>query len=191
MEAPAAADRENRIVCVGRWASPQKATPLLVRTLGAALATHPAWQADLYGSGEDVARSHLKNIPRSSAQRVHIHGPKPHVDIVKAFQYSKICLVTSRYESGPISAQEALCLGCTIVGPPDVPSMHDLCQRGNGSLAQSRSRSDMTTAVHHEVHLWENNRRNPKASSHLARNLYSAKSVCRNILEIIDATEYS
>jgi len=67
----------------------------------------------------------------------------PHEHILKAYQTSKICLFTSRYESGPIAAEEALCLGCTVVGPPDVPSVQDLCEPNFGTLPQSRKMGDM------------------------------------------------
>lgn len=183
MDVPPAEARQNRIVCVGRWASPQKDTPLLIRTLGVALAARPDWQASLYGSGEQAVHAILKTIPESSARRITVHGPRPHGEIVKAYCSSKACLFTSVYEGCPISGEEALCLGCTIIGPPDVSAMHDLCEKDLGTLAATRHLADMAEGLTMEMSKWSQGDRRPANVAKRALTKFSAQAVCLRILD--------
>jgi glycosyltransferase involved in cell wall biosynthesis len=176
--------RANRIVCVGRWNSPQKDAKLLVKTLAGTLARNPLWGVEIFGSGDSIINSLLQTIPKSISNRILFKGVCPHSDILEAFQQSKISLFSSVYESGPIAAEEALCLGCTIVGPADLPSMLDLCKDDWGTLSPTRSVQSMQSALLNEMHLWDLGQRDPFDSSKRARFAYSAVNVCSNILNI-------
>lgn len=186
MDVPGREERDNCIVAVGRWNSPQKDTPLLIKTLAKSLASAPTWRVDIYGAGVPELQKLVARYADNVKERIHIHGPKPHEEILQAYQRSKICLFTSRFESGPIAGEEALCLGCSLVGPPDVPSMHDLCAPQFGNLPASRKPSDISRAVHTEISQWESGNRDPKAISINASAIYSARAVCKNILTVFD-----
>jgi glycosyltransferase involved in cell wall biosynthesis len=185
MEVSTRDERDNCIVAVGRWNSPQKDAPLLIKTLAKSLASNPTWRADIYGSGESELHKLVAKYAANVKELIHIHGPKPHEQILQAYQMSKICLFTSRYESGPIAGEEALCLGCSLVGPPDVPSMHDLCAPQFGTLPSSRRSADISRALQSEITQWSSQQRDPISTSRSALEIYSAQAVCKQILSYL------
>jgi glycosyltransferase involved in cell wall biosynthesis len=184
MIVPKREQRDNCIVAVGRWNSPQKDASLLIKSLAISLASNPTWRADIYGSGESELHKLVAMYAGSVNERIHIYGPKPHEQILKAFQISKICLFASRYEGCPIAGEEALCLGCSLVGPPDVPSMHDLCAPRFGTLSSSRSSVDISCALKSEISLWSSHQRDPIAISSSALDIFSAQAVCKQVLSL-------
>jgi len=184
MSVPPATERKNVIIGVGRWDSPQKDTPLLIATLHRVLEANPTWEAHLYGRGEDAIRALLRGLPASARRRLRILGPRPHGEILEAYQKAKICVFSSVYEGCPISGEEALCLGCSLVGPPDVPSMQDLCATEFGTLPTSRKTVAMAEAVKSEILLWEAGKRSPESIAAKARLVFSSQSVCRQILKV-------
>jgi len=184
MEVPTRGEKDNCIVAVGRWNSPQKDAPLLIKSLALSLASAPTWRAHIYGSGGSELHELVAKYAADVNERIHIHGPKPHEQILKAFQISKICLFASRYEGCPIAGEEALCLGCSLVGPPDVPSMHDLCAPRFGTLSSSRSSVDISCALQSEISLWSSHQRDPIAISSSAFDIFSAQAVCKQVLSL-------
>lgn len=186
MTVPSASERGNVIIGVGRWDSSQKDTPLLIATLGKVLAGNPEWEAHLYGRGEKAIRLLLQRLPEPITARIHILGPRPHEEILRAYQKAKICLFTSRYEGCPIAGEEALCLGCSLVGPPDVPSMQDLCAQDFGSLPISRKASDMAANTDFEINKWSHGFREPGEIAKKARLLFSSQAVCKKTLQVTE-----
>jgi hypothetical protein len=184
MNVPTALARRNRIIAVGRWDSHQKDTPLLVKSLRKVLASRSDWEVHLYGAGDFVIRSLMRGFPERVQDRMHLHGPQPHDEILRAYGVAKICLFTSYYEGSPIAGAEALSLGCSLVGPPDVPSMRDLCAPHFGTLAHSRRSDDMSAALGSEIQLWEAGKRQPDLIASDARRIFAATSVCQKILAV-------
>lgn len=181
---PPLTHRKNCIVCVGRWESSQKDAPLLIKTLVSALASRTDWEAHIFGSGEDKINALLQSASAAIAKRITLHGPHPHNEILEAYRHSKISLFTSRYESGPIAAQEALCLGCTVVGPPDIPSMQDLCSPElAGTITQSRNVADMSAGLVNQMQKYDSEIRAPVDIAQSAKEMFHVTSVCRNVLK--------
>ena len=50
-------------------------------------------------------------------------GSRTPQGIAELLRSSRVLLLPSRWESGPIVIGEALCSGCSIVGTPNVPSV--------------------------------------------------------------------
>lgn len=176
--------RDDCIVAVGRWESPQKDALLLIKTLAIGLASNPTWRADIYGTGATMLHKLVAKHAIDVKQRIHIHGPTPHDRILHGYLQAKICLFSSRYEGCPIAGEEALCLGCSIVGPPDVPSMQDLCAPQFGTLPHSRWPGDTAHALNSEIQLWSSGKRQPTCIATSARRIFSARSICTDILQV-------
>jgi glycosyltransferase involved in cell wall biosynthesis len=175
--------RENRIMCVGRWDSYFKNSPLMGRVLAITLKNQPGWTAEIYGPGSEYIEKEFRGVSKEVRSRLISKGPTPHADILTGWLNSKICLFTSSHEGSPIAGEEALCLGCSLVGPPDVPSMQDLAAPSFGTLAESRRPMDMAAAVGAEIARWEAGERVPLKIANRARSLFSAEVVCREILK--------
>lgn len=176
--------RDDCIVAVGRWDSPQKDAPLLIKTLAIGLASNPTWRADIYGTGATILHKLVAKHAGDVKQRIHIHGPTPHDRILHGYLEAKICLFSSRYEGCPIAGEEALCMGCSLVGPPDVPSMQDLCAPQFGTLPHSRRPGDTAQALNSEIQLWNSGKRQPTSIATSARHIFSARSICTDILQV-------
>lgn len=180
-----AESKENIIMCVGRWDSYFKGAGLMGKVITEIISRHKNWQVHVYGRAAERLE-----LPESDVleERVCLVGVSPHQSVLRGWQQAKICLFTSRHESGPIAAEEALTLGCTVVGPPDIPSMHDLCAPSFGTLPRSRKVGDMVQAVSDEIYLWEKGQRKAQEIAVEARNIFSVNAVCKKILDVARQT---
>ena len=185
---PPISERKDHIIAVGRWDSIFKDTPLLIKTLALSLLSKPSWTAQIYGKGESVLHELIAKFAAPVKHRIHVFGPRPHNEILAAYQKAKICLFSSYSESGPIAGEEALCLGCTLVGPPEISSMQTLCAPDFGSLPMNRSPHQMAIALSAEIEKWDTGLRCPSSSAQGARQMFSAKQVCRKILGAVFAS---
>lgn len=177
--------KENVIVSIGSWHLPVKNVGLLIATLSRVLVKQPTWSAVIAGPGSNVAEKLVSKLLPRVASRIQIVGSRDHEAILTLLSRSKIYLFASTSESGPIAAQEALCLGCTVVGPPDIPSTEDLCQPCFGTRPKNRAPQQMAAAVESEIFAWENQLRDPSVIAAKARDIYSAQEVCKKILSYL------
>jgi glycosyltransferase involved in cell wall biosynthesis len=182
---PDAGRRDNRILAVGRWESPQKDATLLTRVLGSVLSERKDWDAVIVGSGEGEVAKLARQHAQTASARVTVSGMMSRQELINLYAKSKICISTSRFESGPIAGQEALCMGCTVVAPPDVPSSLDLCAPEFGTMPRSRSVASMAEALIDEITKWESSIRVPSRIGAEARSLFSPDAVCREILSAV------
>jgi glycosyltransferase involved in cell wall biosynthesis len=178
-------NKKNVIMAVGSWHLPVKNVRLLVATLNRVLAKHLTWSAIISGPGNSVVEKLVSKLLPNVSSRIRVFGKKDHQAVLTHLSSSKIYFFTSTSESGPIAAQEALCLGCTVVGPPDIPSTEDLCQPCFGTRPKNRSSQQMAAAVETEIFAWENQLREPTVIATKARDMYSAQAVCKQILSYL------
>jgi hypothetical protein len=107
-------------------------------------------------------RSWHESLTKSVANRVELHGNVRNTDIGLALQRAQISLCTSLTESYHTVSAEALCCGCSIIGPdcPEVPSMKWFATEPHGRIAR-RETTTMVEAIQHELTAWDNGQRNP------------------------------
>jgi glycosyltransferase involved in cell wall biosynthesis len=174
----------RHIVAVGRWAADQKDAPTLMQALALALPAHPNYSVDLIGSGDDVLRQLIHRLPLEIQQRIRIHGTLEHQKVQDIYRQSRIILFSSRYEGFPISAAEALCCGCTVVGPCALPSLNHIGSLGAATLAVSRHPRDLADALACEIETWESGDRDPVASSRYWFDRLSVKASAQHLLKL-------
>jgi glycosyltransferase involved in cell wall biosynthesis len=173
------ADRTRQVVAIGRWDDPQKDAPLLVATLERALARCPGLTVHLIGPGGAGA---FAGLARRHPQ-VRYHGAKPREFVADLLGTSRVLLLTSRWESGPIVANEALCLGCTLVGPAGLPSLASYCRDGgSGTTSEGRSPRALAAALLQEMRAWDEGRRDPAAGARRWRPHFHPTNVCAALL---------
>jgi len=174
-----AADRADRVVAIGRWDDPQKDAPLLAAGIEQAAALRPETEFVLIGrnGGEIFARLCER------VARVKYLGVQPPSVIAKFLRESRALVLSSRWESGPIVASEALCAGCSLVGPSWVPTIPWYCGDGRyGSLFARRSASALADALAAELAEWDAGHRNPQATAAYFRPWFTPAAVCRSLL---------
>jgi hypothetical protein len=172
--------RKDRIVAIGRWESPQKDAPLLAKVLTHVLHARPHTEAYVLGSGGEVVFQSLRNTTR----RFHYLGVKPPTEAAQILAESRCLLLTSRWESGPIVANEALCMGCSLVGPKCISSLSSYCGAGPfGTVSNSRSAEDLAGCLVKELQAWDQGLRDPVASATYWRPHFDPVNVCTTVLK--------
>jgi glycosyltransferase involved in cell wall biosynthesis len=180
LDAPMPTKRENHIVAIGRWDDPQKDACLLSRAIARYLRAGGSWKFVLIGSnGEKPFRPLISAYP----QVVEYRGVVPQAEVADLLGRSQILLSTSRWESGPIVASEALVRGCSVIGPYSVPSFCQFCRNGCGTSFADRAPQAVVTALTDEIKAWEAGRRDPARIAARWKEYFTPEVVCRRILD--------
>jgi glycosyltransferase involved in cell wall biosynthesis len=180
--APPATLRHDRIVAVGRWDAHQKNLPLLLQTLAAFLADYPDWDAVVIGGLPEDIEGLRGSLPTDVRKRITFTGRRPHTELAAHLYQSRILLVTSRHESFHIAAAEALCCGCSVVGPAAIASLVYFAGSDSGTVAPRRGLAFLKEALGAEARAWEEGRRDPEKIAAVWRGRVGAKAVAEQLL---------
>lgn len=176
--------RENRVVAVGRWHEHQKNFPLLLAVLGRFLRIHPEWRAEIIGQLPENAKDQVRRLIDDGRDRLQLRGVVPHEEIGTIYWASKIFLITSRHESFNIAAAEALCCGCSVVGPVEIASTEYFAGTSSGTVAPRRRAVHLVDALCTEAEHWSAGSRAPEQIAAYWRQEVGAESVSRRLLEL-------
>jgi glycosyltransferase involved in cell wall biosynthesis len=170
---PAAWQRENRVVAIGRWDDPQKDADLLAASINMAAIKLPSTEFVIVGrNGSEVTRR---------CKRLKDLGEQPPSKIAELLRTSRLLLLTSRWEGAPIVAFEAICSGTTVVGPSWVPACQWIAPNA-GTLFCRRSASSVKDALLRELLKWDCGERDPSAIAKLWRPYFNPVQVCQDLL---------
>lgn len=170
---PTVGQREKRVVAIGRWDDPQKDADLLAASINMAAINSPSTEFVIVGrNGSEVTRR---------CKRLKDLGEQPPAKIAELLRTSRLLLLTSRWESGPIVAFEAICSGTTVVGPCWVPACQWIAPNA-GTLFCRRSASSVKDALLRELLKWDCGERDPSAIAKLWRPYFNPVQVCQDLL---------
>jgi glycosyltransferase involved in cell wall biosynthesis len=188
-------EKKNCVLCVGRWNEVdhhQKDPILTLKILYGFLIQNPDWKAEIIGNGAD-------SLPKLSAWpndpliagRIHLTGSMPRELLREKYLKSRILLCASRYESFHISSAEALCCGSSVVtaNHPLLASTRWFVSCQSGSLANTRSETDLLEAINKEALAWEHSKRNPTLIANSWRALVTGTMIAHSILNHINSLE--
>lgn len=178
-----ASPKENRIVSVGRWNSYQKNFPLLVEVLTEFLRIHPDWSADIVGK---LPKNLESVINPSDAPKLRFLGTMDHREMSSVYRRAKIFLISSRYESFNIAAAEALCCGCSVVGPADIGSVPFFTGSHSGTSACRQTTAHFLDALNAEVNQWYSGERNSHLISKHWLPKVGATAVAERVMELFN-----
>jgi glycosyltransferase involved in cell wall biosynthesis len=171
--------RGNQVVAIGRWDDPQKDAGLLCRAADRFLST--GGRAEFLLVGPNGGRA-FEALTRRWSQ-VRYLGPCPPDVVAEHLRNSRVLLLPSRWESGPIVLNEALASGCTVVGTDAIPSVVSACVEGGfGAASRGRSAAGLAQALRSEMSAWERGERNPVAIAAYWRPRFDPVTVCRELL---------
>jgi len=174
--------KHRRIVSVGRWEARQKDWPLLRSTLEIFLDQHPDYEAMVFGSGTSSASPH---------RRLLLAGLASPEKIAECLQGSQILFFSSRYESFLLAGAEALCCGCSVVGPQEVVSSGYFASLCGGDPPSRRRPMDLAHALHLESRQWLESSRDPLTIASRAAGEFSYARVAKSIVSLFQAIEGS
>jgi glycosyltransferase involved in cell wall biosynthesis len=172
------ASRVDRVVAIGRWSDPQKDASLLAAALAEFFARRHATQVAIFGADSERAFGELAQRER----RLRLAGIQEPYLVAETLAASRVALFSSRWETGPHAATEALALGATLVSAP-MPNLEGMIENGRfGTLASSRRPAALAAALVDELAAWDDGRRNAGEVAAHWRARLSPLAVSRQLL---------
>jgi len=177
--------KENRAVAIGRWDDPVKDPFLLKETILYCLQSDSEIRFVIYGKMPIHLQKEFEFIARQHSGRLTLGGVVPNAQLAPMLQTSQILLCTSRRESFHIASAEALCCGCSVVGPDvqEAPAMSWFATEPHGRLA-TRDPLAMGQAVLDESVAWKAGKRDPSIISMTWQARVSAPQVAKQLLKL-------
>ena len=170
--------RKPLIFCGGRWDSPQKDVNLLCKTLYLILRSRPDCHVVVSGPIPEADRSAIESI----SCNIECTGAVDRTFVIDCLLKSRFLLSSSRWETQPIGALEALCLGATVVAPP-LPSFLDMLESGRfGTLSRRRTARSLARASIAELEQWDKGLRDGTAISKFWSSHVSNEKVISGVL---------
>ena len=181
------ADREKSIISVGRWDDErQKRTSLLVRVMESVLRSDPDVRWIVVGRRSAYLDEWHASRPEEERQRVLLSGVVTPEVLAGHMRGAMVSYCSSAFESFHISSAEALCSGCSVVGP-DLPGMSSFpwfCGEDCGTLANDDSVEGHGAALLAELRAWTLGKRDPLRIGRLWGPRLHAPAVAAKILEM-------
>ena len=182
-----AIQKQPLIVAVGSWQRLVKGAPLLMKSLGAALARVPGYRARVIGGGEILLRRLALDFPELVRSRIEIMGPLANADVTRHCQEAQIILNTSYTEGFTLAVAEALCCGCSAVGSADLSCMNYFSSNDSGTLATRRNVGFFQDALCAEMAAWSAGRRDPAMISEIWMKRLHVTEVARRVLRLFES----
>lgn len=180
--------KTNTILAVGRWNDVLYKRPhFLMETLELTIPSIPHWNVEIYGNIPDFMKDWHKKLPPQLQSQIHLKGYIPNTQLQEKFATSKISICTSRTEGTHVASAEAICAGCSIVGPHKTPHLNCLqwySSHDSGLLSPEDTPESLAQTLIEETQNWGNGNRNPEEISTYWQEQLLAVNSCKKILKI-------
>lgn len=162
--------KERHLLVVGRWGEADKAQKdpeLTLQVVGEFLKHSPQWTAEIIGWEAEALEVLVSDWAEGDRERISFCNFIVHDDLRKRYAGSRMLLCASRFESFHIASAEAVCSGCSVVvaDQPLLASTAWFVTKNSGTLAKSRSCSDLAQALKDEAQAWDEGSRKPEVFS--------------------------
>jgi glycosyltransferase involved in cell wall biosynthesis len=181
--------KERLMVAIGRWDDEKiKGTLLLKETCTILLENDADLEIEIYGPCPVSMNTWHQHLIPQIKERLHLKGLVPNIQLRLALQRAQVELCTSLTEGYHTVSAEALCCGCSVVGPdiPEIPSMKWFTDGLYGRIAE-RNPHALAEAVFSELKAWENNERSPNQISEHWTKILHAPNVTKRILDLVSS----
>ena len=178
--------KNDEVVAVGRWDSPQKRTPLLLETIQYAVGKRSGTTFGIYGQITPEMDQWHAALPPEQRGMIHLHGKVPNAALVAAYSRARVMLVSAAYEGCHIASAEALCCGASVVGcqSPFLCAIEWHTSHNSGRLAARATGKALGKALLAELADWDTGHRSPAAISDYWTRVFHADRVAARILEL-------
>jgi glycosyltransferase involved in cell wall biosynthesis len=169
---PHPASRSKIVVIAGRLDDDQKDAELFVKVMSRFLSIRRDYQAIAIGNGYRYVKKLVKTYARDVADRIKILPRSKPGEIKNIEHDARIFICTSRGEGFPNAIAEAICRGCSIVGPANIAALSFFSGFPCASIAPNRSESNLLDALAAEANAWDMGERQPeKIAEYFSRKL--------------------
>lgn len=149
--------KENLIITIAAdWTNPLKGGKLLIKTLTKTLARHTGYSAIIVGDNTDKLKALSNKAGDDIAKRIQFLGKLDSDQIAPYYHKSKIHIIASGSESGPISASEALTCGCSLVFTKNLLQLQPIADSSFATISKHRTPTALTNALSAEITKWQN-----------------------------------
>lgn len=155
-------EKEDLIVCIGRWDDAFAKRPrLLADCLERVLKRAPSVRVVICGNGTPFLQAWLGSLPPEMHERVAWKGYVSHDELPELLNRARISLCTSQSESTHLVSEEALCCGCSVVAPGHygLEALAWYASEDSGTIAASDAAEALACAVLTEREHWAAGRR--------------------------------
>jgi glycosyltransferase involved in cell wall biosynthesis len=174
--------KENIVVSHGRWDDfTVKNTFIMMETIVEFLQNRLDYRAVIFGSGTELIKSSIKDVPQEVADRISISGYVEHEKVKDILRNAKVLFVPSRWESFSIAAAEAVCTGCSIVGTPVEALRYQSMQGFSGSISATFDKKAILAALLQDANKWDQGKYDQEKIAAYWRPILNRKSVAKNI----------
>jgi hypothetical protein len=180
--------KERLVVAVGRWDDAKvKGTDLLMAATRRLAEADPGVAVEIYGRSTPAMEAWHAALDEEPRRRIKLIGIVPNRELVDGFKRARVIVCTSLRESYNIAVAEALCCGCSMVGPavPETPGMPWFAEARSGRIAR-REPEAFGEALRRELVDWDEGRRDAAEISRHWAPLLHAPRVAARILEMVD-----
>lgn len=185
IERPVTNQRRDKIVSIGRWDSAQKNAPLLVSTVKRLAIQLPHTEFVIIGR----TATQLFEAISQRYPNIHTHEHLPRERLCGELATARCLLITSRWESGPIVAYEALTQGCSIVSTPLHTLRGMIGQNEFGRVATRADSRTLAETVLRELAAWEQGERNATEIAATWREMVAPIAVAKRLMSYLSISE--
>jgi glycosyltransferase involved in cell wall biosynthesis len=182
---PPSPARSNTVITAGRLYDNQKDAKLFVKVIAQFLRIRKDYNAIAIGDGFRYVEHLVQKYAHDVSDRIQILGRSSPEQIRAIEEKCKIFICTSRGESMHIASAEAVCAGCSIVGPAEIASIQDYVSFQSGSIAFTRRASDLIDAILSEANEWDAGRRCPSRISEFFSYRFSPLNHSKELFSLI------
>jgi glycosyltransferase involved in cell wall biosynthesis len=172
-------EKENIITCIGRWDDNRKNSPALLRVLSN---FHHDWKIIIIGKGANEIGKKIKKINN----KIDIESSEKisHQEVINKLSQTKIFFSPSISESFNLSAAEALCCGCSLVGSP-LPSFDYFIKNNfSGTLAEDLKAASFLKSLESDIEKWNNNLYQPSKIAEYWQYELSPNKIAKQIINL-------
>ena len=173
--------RAERVMAVGRWPLRQKNVGLLLRAWRAVERHRQRAELILIGEGAGAA---LARYGRRLKRVMPLESISAE-ELAKLYATSRVCAVSSRWESYHQVSFEALANGCTVAGVPGIPIDEILRFSDHGTRAIHATAGALAAAVLAELARWDAGEHVPQEVATFWRGRCNRATVCQHLLDLL------
>jgi len=178
--------RDKIVITAGRLYDDQKDSEKFVKLMARFLAIRKDYRAVAIGDGFRYVQNLVDRHASEVKSRIELIGRSQPERIRSAEESSRIFVCTSRGESMHIASAEAVCAGCSVVGPAEIASMQVYTSQRSGTLSVTRRLDDMLDALIAEADAWDVGKRDPSQISADFTKLFCPLEHARNLLDFCE-----
>lgn len=181
-------DKEDLVVAVGRWDSPQKRVKLLMATISLALRSNENTRFMIFGAPTPALETWHKELSPLHHERVTLAGVVSNTELAAAYQSARVMLVSAAYEGCHNASAEAICCGCSVVAvrSPFMAALDWHASKNSGKLSPSATPPALASTLQAELAEWNRGDRNPEVFGPAWSEVFHPDKVAKRILNLFD-----